>query len=124
MILRARSWRGLLSRDDQSRKMFHVKRSQRASRAVFHVKQPKRGLFHVKQFLNPNPKLFINGLSGSSSFPDAELAKDHVENVLDIDPPQQPPQGIGRPAQLLRRQLLALSNHGRAAAQSLRSLLQ
>ena len=52
--------------------------------AVFHVKRwdGAAKLFHVKQ---PSPLINVNGL-GSSSLADTELAKDHVENVLDIDP--------------------------------------
>jgi hypothetical protein len=88
MILRVRSWRRLLSRDDKSRKTFHVKRRQRTLRALFHVKHLGRRCetFHVKQSVNPNAKPFVNGLTSRPSFADTELAKDHVEDILDIDP--------------------------------------
>src|SRR6516164_166613 len=109
MILRARSWRGLLSRDHKSRKTFHVKHSQRRPPRCFRNR--------------PRPLINVNGL-GSSSLTDTKFAKDHVENVLDIDPTQQPPQSIGGPPQLLGRQFLTLSDYAGAPPQRFRGLPQ
>ena len=49
---------------------------------VFHVK-PRRQLFHVKQ---------RNELHLLSY---AEIAEDHIENILDIDPPGQAAESLG-----------------------------
>ena len=40
----------------------------------------------MKQSVNPNPKPFVKGLTSRPSFADTELAKDNVEDILDIDP--------------------------------------
>src|SRR5262249_16960348 len=62
--------------------------------------------------------------ASGSLFADAELVKDQVENVLDIDPPEQAPQSITPSSQLLSRYLLTLTNHRGAPSQRLHGLLQ
>ena len=42
----------------------------------------------------------------NESFTDAEIAKDHVQNILDIDAPGQPAESRRRQAQLLGNELL------------------
>ena len=44
----------------------------------------------------------------NSLLTDTELPENHVQDVLDIDPSQQPPERISRRPQFLRGQLLAL----------------
>ena len=45
----------------------------------------------------------------------AELPEDDVQNVFDIDAPQQPSEGMSRHAQFFRRKLLALPDYLNAA---------
>ena len=45
--------------------------------------------------------------SRASLFADAEVAEDHVQNILDIDPAGQPPERMGGDAQLFGQQILA-----------------
>ena len=57
-------------------------------------------MFHVK-----------HSASGAGScetvFADAEVAEDHVQNVLDVDPAGQPAERVRGDAQLLGQQILA-----------------
>src|SRR5262249_53286295 len=98
------SWGGLLSRDRKRRKTFHVKRP---------VAMPR--LFHVKQPLTLKSSLTLKRLFSvvrkRRSLPDAEFPEDHVENILDIDAPEQPAERIGRQSQILRGELLATTDH-------------
>src|ERR1041385_8112298 len=52
------------------------------------------GMFHVKR-------------PGPSSLPDAEIAEDDVEHVLDVDLAREAPERAGREAEFLGDQLLA-----------------
>lgn len=56
--------------------------------APFHVKQNPAdvGLLHLKGSLTI--KAFFRPVEGL--FPDAEIPKDHVKNILDIHPPNEP----------------------------------
>ena len=49
------------------------------------------------------------------SFADAEVAEDHVQDVLDIDPAGQPPQRAGGDAELFGQQILAAGERGLAS---------
>lgn len=60
------------------------------------------------------------GRSGSSLFADAEIAENHVEDVLYIDPAGEPPEGAGGDAQLLGQQILACGEIGRQCPQQSR----
>src|SRR5580692_5708901 len=53
-----------------------------------------------------------------------EFPKDHIENILHIDPSEQPAQGIRRHPQILSSQFLALADGSNAALQRSRGLLQ
>src|ERR1700733_6789902 len=53
-----------------------------------------------------------------------EFSKDDIENVLDINPAQQPPQRNRRPSQFFRSEFLTASNHRNAAMQHIRRLPQ
>src|SRR5689334_1845056 len=44
----------------------------------------------------------------TASLPYTELAKNHVENILDIDPPKEPAERMSRGPQFLRHELLTL----------------
>src|SRR5258708_39229526 len=106
MMREPNSWRGLLSRDRKSRKPFHVKRSEFES---FAVSRETSGfidpLFHVKR----DSLVRVNRLNQAIALlSDTELAKDHVQDVLDVHPAEQPPQGRRRGPQILRRQFLTL----------------
>jgi hypothetical protein len=46
-------------------------------------------------------------VTDSKSFPDAEVAEDHIEDVLDIDAAGEPAQSDGGEAKLFGDQLLA-----------------
>ena len=50
--------------------------------------------------------MFVNRFV-NQSFADAEIAEDHVENVLDVDPAGQPAERPGGQPQFLGHQLLA-----------------
>ena len=50
---------------------------------------------------------------GGRLFADAEVAEDHVQDVLDVDPAGKPPQRPGSDAQLLSQQILAAGHIGR-----------
>src|ERR1700733_11409791 len=53
-----------------------------------------------------------------------QLAKEQIQDVLDIDPAEQSPERMGRTAQLLGGELLAVRHHLYAALQRNRCLLQ
>ena len=46
-----------------------------------------------------------------SLFADAEFPKDHVQNVLDVDPAEQPPEAMNRDSQLLGDKFVAAPGH-------------
>src|SRR6202044_1197580 len=48
----------------------------------------------------------------NESFTNTKIAKDHVQNILDIDPPSKPPQRGGCGAQFLGDQFLMLFGLG------------
>ena len=54
-------------------------------------------------------------------FPNTELTKDHIEDILDIDPPKQPSQGMSRCSEFLSREFLALPDNVDAAPQRAQS---
>ena len=87
---------------------------------MFHVKQQLRswdGLFHVKQL---GSKWIKNCL-----FADAEIPENHVQDVLDVDPADQPPERVSRQPQFLGDQFLARAcTSDRAAQGDVRRLLQ
>src|SRR5260370_2496682 len=74
---------------------------------VFHVKR-----FRVKRFVKVNK---------TNSLTYTKFAEDHVQDILDVDPAEQPAERPSRHPQLLRRQFLtflnrrhtALHRHGR-----------
>ena len=61
-------------------------------------------MFHVKHF--------VNRLNEGILLTDTELAEDDIENVLDINPAEQPSEGVGRGPELFGGQFLALADHG------------
>src|SRR5882757_6250017 len=99
---------------------------------LFHVKHPSdlQGLFHVKQPLTLRGLLTIKTVSRrrlrtpSRSFPDTEVPEDHVEDVLNIDSPEQSAKRIGRSPQILRGQFFAAAYHLDASLQRFRRLPQ
>src|ERR1700726_983487 len=65
-----------------------------------------------------------HGRSRRTSLADTELAEDYVEDVLDIDPAEQPAERVrGRP-QIFRDQFLSLPDGSDAPPQRKRCLLQ
>ncbi len=68
---------------------------------VFHVKR-----FHTKRFVNVNETI---------SFTYTKFAEDHVQDILDVDPAEQPAERPSRHPQILRRQFLTFRNHRQAA---------
>src|ERR1700730_2284876 len=57
-------------------------------------------------------------------FPDTEIAKNHLQDVFDINPAQQPPQGMNCYPQLLGGEFLTLADRDHAALQRSPRLLQ
>src|SRR5436190_12157716 len=55
--------------------------------------------------------------------PYTKLPEDDIQNVLHVNPTEQPPQGKRRCSQLLGGQFLALADHGDAALERIRRLL-
>jgi len=55
---------------------------------------------------------------------DTKLPKDHIQNILNVDPAKQSSEGISRRPQILRRQLLPLPDSGDAPLQGGGRLLQ
>ena len=55
-----------------------------------------RPMFHVKQ-----------GGPGPTSFPNAKVAEDHVENILNVDPSCQPAESVRRAPKLFCKDILA-----------------
>src|ERR1700690_517430 len=53
-----------------------------------------------------------------------EFPENHIQDILHVDPPEQPPEGIRRHSQILGGQFLALADGGNAALQRSRGLLQ
>lgn len=49
---------------------------------------------------------------GAGLFADAEVAENHVQDILDVDPAGEPPQRPGSEAQLLGQQILAAGELG------------
>src|SRR5215468_2870114 len=104
--------------------------SRETGARAFHVKRPVAmpRLFHVKQPLTLKSSLTLKRLFSvvrkRRSLPDAEFPEDHVENILDIDAPEQPAERIGRQSQILRGELLATTDHVHAPLQRVRGLLQ
>src|SRR6266853_704080 len=84
--------------------MFHVK--QRVAVHLFHVKQPADKM---------NEEILLTY---------TKLAEDNVENILNIDAPQQPSQRMRRCPELFRGEFLTSSDHLYAAMQRNRRLLQ
>lgn len=75
--------------------MFHVKQAAHSG-CRFHVsRETSEPAFHVKQS--------VNRLNEGILLSDTEFPEDHVEYVLDIDPTQQPSEGIGRGTELFGR---------------------
>jgi hypothetical protein len=73
----------------QPKEMFHVKQHPAAS-----LSGSPEDLFHVKQtafMVNKVIKLL----------PDAKIPEDRVEDILDIDPAEQPADRVGRDAEVL-----------------------
>src|SRR6185312_10754007 len=108
-MMRLNSWRRLLSRDGQSRKLFHVKPSDFEAFRMLHVKHRDSSvpMFHVK----PGSLVPVNRLNQELALlSDAELAEDDVQNVLDVDPAEQSPQRIGSGTKVLRSEFFALIN--------------
>ena len=58
----------------------------------------------------PQPEPVIEQLTWSGLFADAEVAKNDVEDVLDIDSASESAERTGGDAQLLGQQLLALGH--------------
>ena len=63
-------------------------------------------LFHVKQ---------ARVLTEAILFADAKITKDHIEDILDIDPAEQPAQATGCHSKILGGEFLALRNDVHAA---------
>ena len=61
-----------------------------------------RHLFHVKRHLCPCAPNIKDTDRFQGSLPDTELAKDHVEQILDIDPTEQLAQSKRSHPQLFR----------------------
>ena len=57
-------------------------------------------------------------------FANTEFPEDHVEDILDVHPPQQPPEGMRGAPKFLCRQFLTLPDDIYAAMQRNRCLLQ
>ena len=83
---------------------------------MFHVKRTLGALFHVKQC--------INRMNKASLFADTEFPEDHVKNILNVNPAEQPPQGICRHPQILSSELLTLPDGPDAAPQRNSGLMQ
>src|SRR5437899_3541846 len=81
--------------------------SSKFARCMFHVKRPApepgtRAMFHVK---HPPYEMNEEILLANTKIP-----KDHIQNVLNVDPSQEPAQGMSSNPQILRREFLALPN--------------
>ncbi len=68
---------------------------------VFHVKRS-----HVKRFVKVNE---------TNSLTYTKFAEDHVQDILDVDPAEQPAERPSRHPQLLRRQFLPFLNRRQTA---------
>jgi hypothetical protein len=77
---------------------------------------PAQAMFHVKQPPDKmNEKILLTN---------TEIPKDHIQNIFDVDPPQEPPQGMNRDPQVLRGEFLTLPNRIYAALKRNYCLLQ
>src|SRR5260370_40789908 len=56
--------------------------------------------------------------------PNTEIPKNHIKDIVDVDPAKQPPQGMGCCPQIFRGKLPALPDDGYAALQRRRRFLQ
>ena len=83
---------------------------------MFHVKH-RRIRYYGPQFIDPQRSSDIRRDASASLplFADAEVAEDHVQDVLDIDPAGEAPERAGGDAQLLGQQILTAGQLGAAA---------
>ena len=72
-------------------------------------------MFHVKPFIKVNKTISLTY---------TKLPEDHVEEVLHVDPSEQPPQRLGCDSQILRSQFFALLDCSDAPSQRHHGLLQ
>jgi hypothetical protein len=92
--------------------MFHVKHGYKGTRVG-----DNRAYSGPLKVGNTHPTALRAGLYPRRYFrallPDAEIAEDHVENILDVDPPGETAKGSGGGPQLLRHQILLAGQAGR-----------
>jgi hypothetical protein len=91
---------------------------------------PKISMFHVKQGASSSESdvsretVIIIEMNQEVLLTYTKFSEDNIENMLDIDPAEQPSERLCRRAQILRDEFLTLARLGYTAMQQIRRLSQ
>jgi hypothetical protein len=91
---------------------------------LFHVKHghllrdvSRETAINLNGRLNHKTSFVAEPANDLPSLANTEIPEDHVEDILDIDPPEQPAQRSGRASQILGRELRSAADHIDASLQ-------